>query len=266
MTLTDRLAQQGRWLFALRSVVPLVLLPVVVLAMPESWQTEVWLGPAGALAVQWLGVGVACAGVMIRCAAVGFAPDGTSSRDTHRLRAPALNTTGMYSVVRHPLYLGNALMWLGVAMSLRVWWLVVIVALVYWIYIERVMLVEEAFLRQTFGATFETWAARTPAFAPRFSHWMRPTVSFSWRRVLSEHNGLLSMALVIPLLAFLEDQQHGGESLAVWSRAHRDLVMLLAAGLVISGVSMVLRRRLSAAGSESAPTAASEPQCDAVRT
>ena len=256
MTLTERLAQQGRRLFAFRSVVPLLLLPVVVLAMPASWQAEAWLGPTGALVVQWLAVGIACAGVLLRCAAVGFAPDGTSSRDTHRLRAPALNTTGMYSVVRHPLYLGNALMWIGVAMSLRVWWLVVIVALVYWIYIERVMLVEEAFLRQTFGVTFEAWAVRTPAFVPRFSRWTRPTGSFSWKRVLSEHNGLLSMVLIIPLLEFLEDQQHGGESLAVWSREHRDLVMLLAAGLVISGVSMVLRRRLSAATPESAAAAA----------
>jgi protein-S-isoprenylcysteine O-methyltransferase Ste14 len=255
MTLTERLAQQGRRLFAFRSVVPLVLFPVVVLAMPESWQAEAWLGPAGARAVQWIAVAVACAGVGIRCAAVGFAPDGTSSRDTHQLRAPALNTTGMYSVVRHPLYLGNALMWIGVAMSSRVWWLVVIVALVYWIYIERVMLVEEAFLRQTFGVTFETWAARTPAFVPRFSHWTRSTESFAWKRVLSEYNGLLSMALVIPLLEFLEDQQHGGESLTVWSREHGDLVLLVAAGLVISVVSMVLRKRLSAAA-ESAPTAA----------
>ena len=259
MTLTDRLAQQGRRLFAFRSVVPLVLLPVVVLAMPESWQAEAWLGPAGALAVQWLAIGVACTGVVIRCAAVGFAPDGTSSRDTHRLRAPALNTTGMYSVVRHPLYLGNALMWLGVAMSSRVWWLVLIVALVYWIYIERVMLVEEAFLRQTFGATFEAWAVGTPAFVPRFSHWAPSTELFIWKRVLSEYNGLLSLALVIPLLEFLEDQQHGGESLAVWSREHRDLVILLAAGLVVSGVSMVLRRRLSAAATEPAATAAELP-------
>lgn len=257
MTLTERLAQQGRRLFAFRSVVPLLLLPVVVLAMPESWQAEAWLGPGGALAVQWLAVAVACAGVMVRCAAVGFAPDGTSSRDTHRLRAVTLNTTGMYSVVRHPLYLGNALMWVGVAMSSRVWWLVVIVALFYWIYIERVMLVEEAFLRQSFGATFESWASRTPAFVPRLSHWTRPTVAFQWRRVLSEHNGLLSLALVIPLLEFLEDQQHGGESLAQWSQDHGDLVFLFAAGVAISAISMALRWRLSESGRAAASSTAS---------
>lgn len=256
MTLTERLAQQGRRLFAFRSVVPLVLLPVVVLAMPESWHAEAWLGPAGARVVQWLAVAVACAGVLIRGVAVGFAPDGTSSRDTHQLRAVALNTTGMYSVVRHPLYLGNALMWVGVAMASRVWWLVLIVALVYWLYIERVMLVEEAFLRQSFGTTFEGWAARTPAFVPRLSRWTPPLGGFQWKRVLSEHNGLLSMALVIPLLEFIEDQQHGGESLAMWSHEHADLVMLFAAGIVISIVSVILRRRLSEPGTPAASSAA----------
>ncbi|MFA5907825.1 MAG: isoprenylcysteine carboxylmethyltransferase family protein [Vicinamibacterales bacterium] len=252
MNLAERLSSQGRRLFASRSVVPLVLLPVVLLAMPESWRVEAWLGPTWTLVVQWLALSVAFAGVAVRCTAVGFAPDGTSSRDTHRLRAPALNSTGMYSIVRHPLYLGSGLMWVGAAMSLRVWWLVVIVALVYWLYIERVMLVEEAFLRQTFRETFDAWAARTPAFVPRPSQWKSPAGPFLWKRVLSEHNGLLGVAVVIPLLEFLEDQQHGGESLAMWSRDHFDLVILLVAGVVISSISTIVRRRLS----EPAPAAA----------
>lgn len=206
---------------------------------------EAWLGARGALVWQWFALAVAFGGVAIRCAAVGFAPDGTSSRDTHRLRAPGLNSTGMYSVVRHPLYLGSAVMWVGAAMSMRVWWLVAIVALVYWLYIERVMLVEEAFLQRTFGTTFDEWASTTPAFLPRPSLWKKPAGAFLWKRVLSEHNGLLGMAVVIPLLEFLEDQQHGGESLAPWSRDHFDLVVLLAAGVLISSVSMIFRRRLS---------------------
>lgn len=242
MNLAERLSSQGRRLFASRSVVPLVLLPVVFLALPESWRVEAWLGPSWTLVVQWLALSVAFAGVAVRCTAVGFAPDGTSSRDTHRLRAPALNSTGMYSIVRHPLYLGSGLMWVGAAMSLRVWWLVVIVALVYWLYIERVMLVEEAFLRQTFTETFEAWAARTPAVVPRPSQWKSPAGPFLWKRVLSEHNGVLGMAVVIPLLEFMEDQQHGGESLAIWSHDHFDLVVLLVAGIVISTVSIVFRR------------------------
>ena len=245
MRLADRLTTDGRRLFAWRSVVPLVLLPVVLLAMPESWRMEAWLGDRWANIVQWLALSVGLTGVVVRCAAVGFAPDGTSSRDTHRLRAPSLNSTGLYSIVRHPLYLGSGLIWLGAAISLRVWWLVVIVGLVYWVYIERVMLVEEGFLHQTFKTDFEEWADRTPAFVPRWSLWTRPSGSLLWKRVLSEHNGLLGIAVVIPLLEFLEDQQYGGESLTRWSNDHPDLLILLAFGVLISGLSIVLRRQLT---------------------
>ena len=68
----------------------------------------------------WLvaSVAIGLAGLAVRAVAVAYAPDGTSSRDTHRMRAPSLNTTGLYSVVRNPLYLGNGLMWLGAVASL----------------------------------------------------------------------------------------------------------------------------------------------------
>ena len=62
-----------------------------------------------------------------------------------------LNTSGLYSVVRHPLYLGNYLMWLGVALFSRTWWAPVIVSLVFWLYYERIMFAEEEFLRRQFG-------------------------------------------------------------------------------------------------------------------
>ena len=125
----------------------------------------------------------------MRCAAVAFAPDGTSSRDTRALRAPTLNTTGMYSIVRHPLYLGAGLMWVGIAMSLGVWWLVAIVAMAYWLYVERLMVVEEAFLAETFPVEFPRWASRTRAFLPRPSDWTPSTGRLQCKRLSSEHNG-----------------------------------------------------------------------------
>ena len=158
MTLAEQLSEDGRRLFASRSLVPVLLLPVVVLALPASWHAEVALGATGSLVCQWVAIAVAFAGIVIRVMAVALAPDGTSSRDTHRLRATALNTTGIYSVVRHPLYLGSGLMWIGTAMSLRVWWLALIVGLAYLLYLERLLLLEEAFLHDTFGTRFSRWA------------------------------------------------------------------------------------------------------------
>lgn len=221
---------------------PLTLLPVIALALPQSSTMEATLGATGSTAIQWLAFLVAMTGLFLRCITVSFAPDGTSSRDTRGLRAPSLNNTGVYSVVRHPLYLGAGLMWLGVAMSMRVWWLVVIVGFGYWLYIERVMLAEEAFLNERFGDQFRQWAARTPAFIPRISQWQPQAMPFQAKRLLSEHNGLLAVALLITGFRFLGDRFFGGQSWTSWSAEHPDLIALTVFAIAVSVICVAVRR------------------------
>ena len=80
MRLADRLVDQGRRLFKLRSLIPVALLPVVVLALPASAAAEQWLGARGNLAWQWVSIVIGLCGLAIRCVTVGFAPDGTSAQ------------------------------------------------------------------------------------------------------------------------------------------------------------------------------------------
>jgi len=125
----------------------------------------------------------------------------SSGRNTRAQIADVLNTTGWYSVVRHPLYVGNYFMWLGVALFPRNAWLVIVVSLAFWLYYERIMFAEEAFLRQQFGDTFETWAAQTPAFIPNFRRWVSPKLPFSWKMVLRrEYSGLYGVIASLTLL------------------------------------------------------------------
>lgn len=222
---------------------PLMLLPLLVLALPESWRVEEALGEWRSLVVEWSALAVAFSGLALRCLTVAFAPEGTSSRDTRAFRAPSLNTTGIYSLVRHPLYLGGGLMWVGVAMSLRVWWFALLVALAYWLYVERLMLVEEAFLEGQFGEQFRRWAGRTPAFLPSLSGWSPAAGPIQWRRVLSEHNSLLGLAFALLFLQVLEDLQFGGQPWAGWYGDHSDVVALLLFAIVVSLVCIVIRRR-----------------------
>lgn len=53
LTVIERFIRDGRCLFSARAVVPLVMLPFVAIALPESWQIEEQLGERGSALVQW---------------------------------------------------------------------------------------------------------------------------------------------------------------------------------------------------------------------
>ncbi|MEX0642324.1 MAG: isoprenylcysteine carboxylmethyltransferase family protein [Pirellulales bacterium] len=193
MALSEEIQSQGQWLFRWRSYLPLILAPLMVVAIvqangtfeTESHEVSEYLG----FAISWMGL-------LIRAITVGHTPENTSGRNSKRQIADRLNSTGMYSIVRHPLYLGNYFIGLGVSTVLLVWWLPVIYSLLFWIYYERIMFAEEAYLRQKFGADYLSWAAETPAFVPRFSKWRKPNLPFSWLNVLRrEYNGLTVVVL-----------------------------------------------------------------------
>jgi len=121
MALREKFESQGNWLFRRRSFLPLLGAPLVVLAFQH------FSYPYGShiLDLMWemLCLGVSLFGLAIRVWAVGCIPRRTSGRNTRKGQvANLLNTTGVYSVVRHPLYLGNFFMVLGPAMFFRLWW------------------------------------------------------------------------------------------------------------------------------------------------
>lgn len=194
MPLKEELKVQGQWLFRWRSFLPLVCLPVAASALANmSWPAgsyrfhEVW--EVFCLAVSFAGLGV-------RIVAIGYVPEGTSGRNTKSQLATSLNTRGIYSTVRHPLYLGNFLIGLGAVLVPFEWWLLLLYVAAYCVYYERIMYAEESFLHERFGDAFTQWASKTPAFWPRLSQWRWPERSFSWRMVLRrEYTGLIVVAL-----------------------------------------------------------------------
>jgi protein-S-isoprenylcysteine O-methyltransferase Ste14 len=189
MGMREEFEAAGNWLFRRRGYLPLLLFPMLLVAAAGATGR-----PAPAPLWGALCVGLALAGLALRVVTVGFVPKDTSQRNTGRPQAEALNTTGVYSIVRHPLYLGNYLMWLGVSLFPGVWWAPLIVSLVFWLYYERIMFAEEEFLRRRFDAEYESWAASTPAFLPRLGLWRPSGARFSLLTVLRrEHSSLLAL-------------------------------------------------------------------------
>jgi protein-S-isoprenylcysteine O-methyltransferase Ste14 len=209
MGLREEFEATGNWLFRRRGYLPLLLFPLLLIAARGSTDP----GGAHGRDLAWEGVCLflALIGLALRIATVGFVPRDTSGRNTGGQVAGSLNTSGLYSVVRHPLYLGNYLMWLGVALFPRSWWAPVIVSLVFWLYYERIMFAEEEFLRRKFGPLYTSWAAVTPAFLPRLTLWRRPGARFSLLTVLRrEHSSLLALMVSLTVLEVASDYAHTG--------------------------------------------------------
>ncbi len=201
MPLREEFEKVGNWLFCWRSYLPLALIPILATGL---WENRV----TGFVPPLWWTLVCFCvslAGLGVRIATIGFTPKGTSGRNTDGQRADELNHSGIYSTVRHPLYLGNFLMWLGVTMYSQLWWLVAIVSLIFWLYYERIMFAEEEFLRRKFGDAYTNWASRTPAFIPSFKNYQRPSLPFSLRNVLKrEYSGLMGVVLTFAVLGLSE--------------------------------------------------------------
>ena len=234
MLIRDRLANEGRFLFRWRSYAPLVLLPLFLAALPEEQRISQAVGPTVEHIMFFVSVLVSFLGLAIRWATVAFVPGGTSGRNTLGQRADQLNTSGMYSIVRNPLYVGNFVAILGVLICVKVWWLVAMFALCYWLYIERVIAVEEAFLEHKFGDDYRAWAARTPAFLPRVSDWVRPSQPFSLTFLLRrEYNGLLAVGASFFALELILDVFVQHETFAEWVAEDAAWIALGATTLVL---------------------------------
>ncbi len=182
MALQEEFTSLGNRFFRWRSYLPLCM---ALLFLAALWSQPNAASPDHPGRPWQMGcLLVSLAGLGLRFLTVGFAPRGTSGRNTRGQLAETLNTTGAYSLVRNPLYLGNFLIWLGLSLFLRVWWCSVIVILCFILFYERIIFAEEAFLREKFAAAFGAWAAGTPAIIPRFRNWRAPSLPFSWKSAL----------------------------------------------------------------------------------
>lgn len=204
MPLLEEMEIAGNYLFRWRSYIPLMYIVILFSGLPYIEY------PFGShLLGQVWGMICLCisfSGLAIRALTVGSTPNRTSGRNTKMQIADSLNITGMYSIVRNPLYLANFIIILGVMMFFRVWWMLLIYVLFFILYYERIIFAEEMYLRRKFGQEYLDWASMTPAFIPRFKQWKAPSYSFSWKKVLRrEYHGVIAVVLAQFLLEIVGD-------------------------------------------------------------
>lgn len=198
MGLVHEFENTGNWLFKRRSWLPVVLVVAGIIIMYLVNRQAIIFDMRNEL----IFLGISLLGEAIRIVTVGFTPKNTSGRNTENGQlADELNTTGIYSVIRHPLYLGNFFMWLGPVLFLRSGWFTVIFCLIYWLYYERIMFAEEQFLRRKFGEAYDLWSMKVSPFIPFTFNYIPPKLPFSLRNILKrEYNSFFNIFLIFTLL------------------------------------------------------------------
>lgn len=209
MALIEELERQGNFLFRYRGTLPgIILLAGIALFAYDEWKAgtqekfELFFDRFD----QIIATSVCLVGFAIRIYTVGHTPKNTSGRNTKSQLADELNTSGIYSLVRHPLYLGNFFMWLGISVLTMNFWFILGFVLIFWLYYERIMFAEEQFLRAKFGEVYLKWASKTPAFIPSIRNWKPNLQPFNLKKVLiREKTGFLAIFAVVFLFDLTED-------------------------------------------------------------
>ena len=151
----------------------------------------------------WVSLAVASAGAIIRVFTSGWAALGTSGRAKVAAEASELNTSGPYSLVRNPLYVGRILNFTGLAMLSGSWVFGALVFLIAILVYERISVYEEEYLKGKFGETHSEWAKDVPALLPRLTGWTKPKYPFWWKRMIwREQNKLFLLATGVFLTWF----------------------------------------------------------------
>ncbi|MCH7761714.1 isoprenylcysteine carboxylmethyltransferase family protein [candidate division TA06 bacterium] len=110
-------------------------------------------------------------GLFMRLNSVGYVGEGSRGRE---VGGEELVIGGPYTFVRNPLYLGNFFLSLGFVLIATgdfstgfQFWAILIFILLFTLQYVPIVLMEEKFLRENFGESYEVYCRAVPRFLPR---------------------------------------------------------------------------------------------------
>jgi protein-S-isoprenylcysteine O-methyltransferase Ste14 len=177
----------------------LLFIPSPMLFTPEHFGEKYFLLPI------ILGLVITFSGEIIRGITIGLAYIIRGGRDK-KVYAEKLVTEGIFNHCRNPLYVGNILMLLGVGvLSNSLYYVGIVIPLFLFIY-QAIVLAEENFLRNKFGADFEAYCSRVNRWLLQFrgiGETMKQ-MRFNYKRwLLKEYNTLVIWLIgIVAILLF----------------------------------------------------------------
>jgi len=208
MALQEELKKQGDFLFKYRSYFPLLLIimGLFILTIKPfgiNKNNDLFLSDF----LKQIAIYVGLLGLFIRAYTIGYNKKHTSGRNTSAGQvAESLNTDGIYSITRNPLYLGNYFMWLSLSMLTGFLGFAILFSLIFWLYYERIIYAEEQFLRTKFGDKYLVWSKQTAIFFPKKLKISKNKIDYDWKDVLKrERNGLIALFMLFYIFTMLEN-------------------------------------------------------------
>lgn len=142
-------------------------------------------------------------GLWIRVVASGTSMRLFKTRESKRfLRLKGASFTGIFSLWRHPHFIGDLFIVTGLALlsqSFRVLGVSILIFLFCYI---PILAQKETMARKKLGPTYETYRKKTGLLFPSLLNWKKPTLRFRVTAALHKENGVLLYAIF--LFVFLE--------------------------------------------------------------
>ena len=166
------------------------------------------------LALDGLGVCIALLGQALRIITIGYEYIERGGRD-RKVYASTLVQGGVFGHCRNPLYLGNIMLAVGIALVVHsAAFYLIVLPVVEYAYVA-IVAAEEAFLQGKFGDAYRDYCQRVNRWIPRWRGWSQSVAGmrFNWRRVLvKEYNTTFVLVLALVAVKFWADYRVRGPS------------------------------------------------------
>ena len=191
----------GNFFFRYRNA----LFPSIIVVTVLFLRPRIILGnPALDQLLGLCGAAIALAGEAVRLTTIGFEYIERGGKEG-KVYASKLVQGGVYALTRNPMYVGNAMIAIGIAMVTGTpGAYLVLIPLFLFIY-QAIVAAEEAYLRPRFGRDYDEYCAKVPRFLPSLRRVPQAFAGmrYNWKRALRQDlSTIIGLSFGLALLPF----------------------------------------------------------------
>ena len=158
-------------------------------------------------------------------------------------KSQKLVTTGPYTFVRNPMYLGSFLMGAGFILMVWPWWSLPIFAVLFYMRFKKEVVKEEEFLRTMAPKSYDAYCEKVPRVFPSLDQLrktkLKKIINLEEAFSTKEKRGLWGWSILAVLLESLQEQLVFGETMP----SHTTMIFLMAAIAFVVGFAYYRQKK-----------------------